>query len=995
MYLSADCDANATTARGVFKKDLPNGITSQDSFSNRYFADGTFHRQYLTLLADDVCTGRTETTLGGHPFAGGDGTRDNPYIICSVPQFHAINSNPAYMTASFKLSADLDFNPYSVGLTANTLPAEFVCLEPGSNFMPIGYVAATCNAATKVMTWNAYTAFSGTFDGGNFTIKNLRLREDSVDHIGIFAKLYSTLKDYGNFHVEKAELEGSQFVGLLAGEVASSVAGSNQMEIWSISAKNVDIQARGNAAQSNVGGLVGYMENGNLFRVNFLKSKVRGDGSRVGGIIGSTINVLLKEVGAEVDIDNKSQVAGKLDIGGVVGLANNTDFYYVKHEGGIYTDAHQVGGIAGSTIFNSTIQHFYTNSHIVTNSSAVNPKLGGVIGSWGSISSSPVGPGYSLSKVKSDCPTACQQGGIVGEIITSPSVTNSMYRLSTAEAGDGDAPTNFAANEVTLASIAQIRDVTFVTDLVTDTSGAYNWSILDGEYPRFDFENHPCVNGFSGAGLTTLTSPKLICNEAQYLAMSSASATSFYKLIANIRFPENSPDNDIVTFNGHLNGNGQALIAGGITANVNSGLGHIGTLNGSIRNLKVLGMSREGNVSTPSTPHGTVVAVNNGTLENILVHTYSNYYDMGAGVVGRNTLTGQMKRIKFEGVVKGHHLLTTLAYQNEGLIEDSKASGEIKCIGSTSCNYIAGLAIVNQGRIKRTEMSVRVSEASTGMINYSSMLVDTNEYLSVLKPGILQDILVPDYAEFKVSGTNASYFHRQNLSGASLERIAHFGKLLFDDPSYSTFTSVLANFPSATDAINADGGSHTDVRRSGGRSGKYLLSDAPFICFNSLTVRIPTWNTTPDFGSWDSNLGSGAYNGLTSANKHLVIELSYPGGPTFTQKVIGYANGGGNYDFSIPVAQCGGSGKATIYYTNDLAVDDAGNGVSGTMLPQSASQGGNYGGPWQALMYDTSIAADNAALFAYYGFLLGVTTTPMTPRIWELSEDYPRLFNND
>lgn len=992
MFLSSDCDTNTTTARGVIRQELPNGIVSQNNIDNRYFVDGTSHRQYISVLADTVCNNRTATTLGGHPFAGGDGTRHRPYIICSVPQFHAINSNASFLLSNFKLSADLDFNPYSVGITANPLPPQFTCLEMGSNFMPLGYAAASCNTGTKVMTWNTVTPFSGTFDGGNFVMKNLRFRKDSLQYVGIFAKIYSSSQDIGNFHVDKAEIEGSDYVGLLAGHVDSAGTGTNEVFIRQITAEAIDVQARGSAAQSNVGGLVGYMEDGNLFQINIKKSTVRGDGSRVGGILGSTINVLLNHVGAEVDIENNSSINGKLDIGGVIGLANNTDMHFVKHEGGIYTDAHQVGGIVGSTTANSRLENFYTNSHIVTNSSSTAPKVGGVIGSWGSNAASPVGPGYTLSRMRTKCITGCTHGAVVGDIVTNPSTINDIYFLGDYEAVAGGNSTDFASGQISM-TLAQMQSTTDLTAIAANVSGGYNWTFINGEYPRLDFENHPCVSGFSGTGAATLMSPKLICNTSQYTAMSSATSSNVYKLIANIRFLRNSPDNDITTFNGHLDGNRHSLIGGDATMNGNDGLAHIGTLNGSIRNLKVHGMSRAANSGSPTIPHGALVATNNGTLENIKIWSYPYFMYNGSGVVGHNTLTGQMKRIQFEGIVDGYGSLATLAYKNEGLIESVRASGEINCSHPTACNNIAGLVVENQGRIKRTELATRFMETASGVANVS-MLVDTNEKIDLTKPGLIQDVLVSAHAEFKVTGSSVFYFHRQNLTGAKLERVANFGKLLHDDLFYASANDIAVNFPTAASAINAGGGTHVDTFRSGGRSGKLLVSNANFTCTANNIINIPDWGSMSDFASWDTAFGSGTYSGLVSlSDKRIVIEFTFPGDIKFTQQAIAYSNAASSYDFTIPTTQCGGPGKADIYYTNDIPVNVSGDGVSGAMLPQYASYPVNYGSTWEAMTYNYQVPADVTDLLNFYAFLTGQTSTPVTPRTWEMSDREISLFN--
>ena len=70
-------------------------------------------------------------------FAGGSGTQSDPYLIAAKAH---LNNVRKYLGAHFKLMCDIDFN--------------------GLYWSPIGTEAS---------------AFTGTFDGNGFTIKNLNI----------------------------------------------------------------------------------------------------------------------------------------------------------------------------------------------------------------------------------------------------------------------------------------------------------------------------------------------------------------------------------------------------------------------------------------------------------------------------------------------------------------------------------------------------------------------------------------------------------------------------------------------------------------------------------------------------------------------------------------------------------------------------------------------------------------------------------------------------
>jgi hypothetical protein len=983
---NSKCDVTASGSvgnRGSIVRQFPNGIASADGVANKYLPNSTFHKQYLAIPSAQICQNRNSTGLPDHPFAAGEGlTREHPYIICSVPQFHAINNDINYLSKHYKLESDLDFNPYSQGLAGTgVVPSYFQCLELGSNILPIGYYAATCAGPGNPIGYGAMENFTGSFDGRNYKLSNLRLRDDSQTNIGIFGSINGSATTVSNLRVENVEFEGRNTVGALTGIVSGS-SGPSSVKIWNIHVSKADVQARDSSGDSFVGGLFGIFDKATLSNASIKDSRVRGEHSKVGGVIGFASSAIIDHVAADVNLDANSSVSPKYYIGGVVGLAQDVALNLVRHEGAIYSNAQKVGGILGGTSGSTSLIDFYANSHVTSNDTSPTVYLGGVVGVWSSDITAQIGPGYTMSIIRTNCQSACNQGPMVGTVSTQPTSQVGLYRLPTTETNPGPAQGVFAG-EIEIPSISDMKVPANVPSLTS--SGTDDWSIMPGEYPRLDFEKHPCttVAGFSGSGAGTLLNPKNICNETQYLALSGAAANTHHKLVSNIRLTMSSGSQfDLNSFSASLDGNNRMLL-GGFSSVSTSPSGHIGTIASTavIKNLQIHGLGRQSTDSgtTLSNPHGVFAATNNGKINNVQFWTYGNYAKMGASIVGQNSASGEIKNVTVAGDLTAHDDgAASVAIKNSGLIERVSTNVEIFCkVGI--CDRIAGLVVHNDGSIKKSEMGSRLRTDSSYTSINTSMVVDTNTSL-------IEDVLVSKHAEFEVT-SNPKYFHRVN--SGTLRRVINNGYMkthLYN----SDYNDTLTGFPTAASAISSDTGTHEDVFRSGGRSGKLLIKNAAFTCAVADQVRIPTWSSISDFGSYNTAWSGGGYNG---GARKMMIELD-TGMYKTTERVLSYDEA--NYDFGVTTTRCaaGLSGKATIWVTDDEAMDVGGIAAAGTKLPQHVLYG-NFSTNFQAVMWDDMSNAHTAQKLAYYAFILGVTTTPALPRTWNLESEGLHIFELD
>lgn len=135
----------------------------------------------VLALALSGCSAQ-KTTAG---FAGGSGTADDPYQIATAEQLERVRNE---LTASYVLTADIDL----VGI---------------ENWTSIGDVKLS---ATDPETGEVdfSTAFSGTFDGGGYTISNLNCTaaDDSIA-AGLFGCMTGTVT---NLTMENAVVIGSE-----------------------------------------------------------------------------------------------------------------------------------------------------------------------------------------------------------------------------------------------------------------------------------------------------------------------------------------------------------------------------------------------------------------------------------------------------------------------------------------------------------------------------------------------------------------------------------------------------------------------------------------------------------------------------------------------------------------------------------------------------------------------------------------------------------------
>lgn len=261
--------------------------------------------------------------------AGGEGTVENPYLIASAGDMAMIARDPA---AHYRVVND--FSAAAYGL------------------------------------WSPIASFTGTLDGGNYTISDLTI-DGSNFEAAIFAYTENaTIKDL-KFENVSIEASNATTVGVVVGEANTTIISNVHINnatitttadasatigtiasgaslntvISECSATNLTIDAPG---CSTVGGIIGASRTGSAVKACAVNGAITAD-SNIGGIAGST-STDCSVVNCHVNTD----INGKNTIGGIVGAADRGGIHLCFVEGsltateGNWNGNYSVGGVAGS-----------------------------------------------------------------------------------------------------------------------------------------------------------------------------------------------------------------------------------------------------------------------------------------------------------------------------------------------------------------------------------------------------------------------------------------------------------------------------------------------------------------------------------------------------------------------------------------------------------------------------------------------------------------------
>ena len=280
----------------------------------------------------DVVTVTMDAPVAQLP--SGSGTSGSPYEIASLENLVWISENSGEWDKYYIQTADID-------------ASGVICLFSGAGWSPIG---------------NSSTRFTGSYDGGGYTISNLYIARPDTDNIGLFG--FTNGASISNLGVTDIDIRGKDRVGGLAGTV---LGGSVIADCYTTGEVN---------GFSRVGGLAGRNEGSTVER-SYSEADVTGVGTgsgnreRIGGLVGHTIN------NSNVfESYSTGSVSGKDWVGGLVGHHQTGSDIENSYSRGSVTGTSNIGGLVGRMFDGGNIINSYSTGAVSGTSN-----VGGLIGS--------------------------------------------------------------------------------------------------------------------------------------------------------------------------------------------------------------------------------------------------------------------------------------------------------------------------------------------------------------------------------------------------------------------------------------------------------------------------------------------------------------------------------------------------------------------------------------------------------------------------------------
>ena len=290
-------------------------------------------------------------------FAGGKGTKDDPYQIANGSQLayfakrvNAEEYGEKYADTYFELTEDIDLG--------------------GKEWTPIGETVADL-----IMGGHEYFVFSGNFDGNGYTIKNLTIGTEtspySGDVCGLFGATSGTIEDVVLENVSINYVGGNHSSGY-GFRMGGALVGYSMGDIVNCTVIGLDMKAGSDGsyvALNSIGGLVGVQDGGTTVSHSRVSGKIEESTKKgnVGGFVGTLAKgSSAKYCGADVSVEVTGNGRG-IAVGGFVGIGNGvtTDETLIEncYATGNITGAEYAGGFVGN-ISGLNISNCYAKGNV-------------------------------------------------------------------------------------------------------------------------------------------------------------------------------------------------------------------------------------------------------------------------------------------------------------------------------------------------------------------------------------------------------------------------------------------------------------------------------------------------------------------------------------------------------------------------------------------------------------------------------------------------------
>jgi len=618
-------------------------------------------------------------------FAGGTGTKNDPYLIETKDQLDNVRN---YLDAHFKMIADIEFTDADFAEGGDFY-------NNGKGWEPIGISEST--------------AFTGVFDGNGHVIKNLYINKDN--HTGLFAyAINSTIKNLG---IEDSNILASSYfnAGGIVGEAENSsiincynsgsisatgfgvtyvggIAGYATDCIFTDCYNTGKISANANNGEffSVSGGIVGLLDGGRLTNCYntgdvFVISN-RTVSAQAGGVAGEVINVVVTNCYNQGYIHTSSS-GSYSHAGGIAGKAHESTINSCYNAGGIFaygrSNSAIAGGIAAGAYHDTVVNDCYNVGRIFSHT-YMNAYAGGIAADIGG--NSIITICYNVGEVSaiSDA-NSIFIGGIAGDLY-SGTVTNCYYldNISTGVGNGVDACIKYPSAE--MQKQENFDGFNFNTVWKIDLAADYTYPTL--------IDNSDAISNITefAGGTGTKYDPYLI-ETKEHLNNVRKYTGSYYKLITDIVFTEEDFAEGGAFYN---NGIGWKPIGDETTpfSGVFDGNGHV------IKNLYI-------NIESDSDVYaGLFGYLSKGTITNL-------------GMVNSNITVISLTHINVGGIVGGVYYYSTITncYNTGNIYAENVLPNTSLVVGGISGragNHVTITNCYNTGKIS-ANMAYTVEES--------------------------------------------------------------------------------------------------------------------------------------------------------------------------------------------------------------------------------------------------------------------------------------------
>ncbi|GLQ97757.1 GLUG motif-containing protein [Dyella mobilis] len=505
------------------------------------------------------------------------------------------------------------------------------------------------------------TSFSGVFDGLGNTISNLTINLPNNNKVGLFGESTGTIRNLG---LIGGKVSGGNDVGGLVG--------------WNTGTVN---NAYATGAVSDTAGDVGDLVGVNFGTISdaYATGAVSGL-SGVGGLVGysqGTINGTYAT----------GTVSGTNNVGGLVGFNDRLvgDSYATGTVSG--SNGSNIGGLVGDNLTGGTVTDAYATGAVSISNGSNGSNVGGLVG----VNGGRVNNAYATGAVSG----VGSIGGLVGD--NTATITDGYWDTTTGGATGVGAGSAAGAAGLATAALESALPAGFSTG---------TWGNANNQTTPYllGMANNQVFN----ANDTSNTLYTVIQNVNQLQAVQNnlagdyvlgnaidASATSGWNGGAGFT-PIGIPT--ATAFTGVFDGLGFTISNLTIDLPNNNFVGLFSQLNGTIRNLGLLG----GAVSGGFENVGGLVGGNAGTVSDVYVTGAVSGSENVGGLVGANT--GTVSNAYATGAVSGSLYVGGLVGANEGTVSDVYATGAV-----SGAVYVGGLIGANRDTVSNAYATGTVS----------------------------------------------------------------------------------------------------------------------------------------------------------------------------------------------------------------------------------------------------------------------------------------------